>query len=735
MLPSAPSAACTWNDVISHLSPFELAQLQGYVQSQHAVDGTTTIVGLVAAWFRDNPGAGGGVSAAMFEGGQQRGPQLPKPPLGSRNTSQPANLRSPPPREVSPALTQQVTSIPGPETSSRECSQIGEKVRDSQPFPGFNTKDNLTSMIFTATSAASRLHSAPKASSSDGEGIGLGISGVSELRGGGMNGSFNHGKTFGDTFGTGGSGSGKTSTTFEDVQRARLGAAYQAEAVKIQGSRNLTSLPTPPVQHLVSPRFPPLPRPRSTPTPTVQSSPNRTRYTSQEAPSTTAGTSATTSGTSLELLASIASERTDPSTKRAGSPLPGNRPGERSIKVAKDAPMRSAFGSSLTSQSGMNLGPGLTLVPKTSSCGHLLPQAVPAASFAFSNRAPDLLPCAMTLPPAPPPPHLFVPGTSTPSTTPPPQVEIPPHPARPTLWGGHATPPILSTPAVSGLASGNSSAQLISGIAEKEVGQQGLITAGKADSEEGRMRKSIRALVDSVAPGEVISEQAEMLLLAVCDEFIDSIVRGGCQLARHRQSTRLETQDLALHLERNYGIKASPKPNKVLSTTPSRLYFINPTAFIAVMTSYACSIIRAEVLALLALDARMNTRKEGALDDEEDGREESRTSKCFADTLSALQDLPHHGKIIVSGIGRAGIAGRQIIGTLHALGNLLYILMRESGDLKLISTVSVKQIPKVGHDSPPFAVTLTKLSRAREAANPPVLSPSPFRQLLFSECH
>lgn len=38
------------------------------------------------------------------------------------------------------------------------------------------------------------------------------------------------------------------------------------------------------------------------------------------------------------------------------------------------------------------------------------------------------------------------------------------------------------------------------------------------------------------------------------DEFIESVTRFACRLAQHRHSERLEAQDVALHLERNWNM-------------------------------------------------------------------------------------------------------------------------------------------------------------------------------------
>ncbi|GAA5918754.1 hypothetical protein JCM1841_006279 [Sporobolomyces salmonicolor] len=135
--------------------------------------------------------------------------------------------------------------------------------------------------------------------------------------------------------------------------------------------------------------------------------------------------------------------------------------------------------------------------------------------------------------------------------------------ARPTISGGLANSPSVATPAIikhPGLGSSvlggdgvdaftaGMGAGKAEGIPNKEM---------RTDDSKGRTvsKRKIRELVEAVDPEERLSDEVEDLLLEICDEFIDSVTRFGCQLAKHRKSDRLEVKDLALHLERSYNIR------------------------------------------------------------------------------------------------------------------------------------------------------------------------------------
>ncbi|BGP09937.1 Transcription initiation factor TFIID subunit 12 [Rhodotorula toruloides] len=126
---------------------------------------------------------------------------------------------------------------------------------------------------------------------------------------------------------------------------------------------------------------------------------------------------------------------------------------------------------------------------------------------------------------------------------------------RPTLSGGMANNPSISTPAItrpptagSDAFGGASGVGKIEALPNKDM---------RPDDSQGRTvsKRKIRELVESIDPEERLSDEVEDLLLEICDEFIDSVTRFGCQLARHRKSDRLEVKDLALHLERSYNIR------------------------------------------------------------------------------------------------------------------------------------------------------------------------------------
>lgn len=50
--------------------------------------------------------------------------------------------------------------------------------------------------------------------------------------------------------------------------------------------------------------------------------------------------------------------------------------------------------------------------------------------------------------------------------------------------------------------------------------------------------------------------------------------------------------------------------------------------------------------------------------------EESRTNSAFSQVVKSLASLPPHGKILVTGVGKSGIAGQKMVATFNSLGTL-----------------------------------------------------------------
>jgi len=154
-----------------------------------------------------------------------------------------------------------------------------------------------------------------------------------------------------------------------------------------------------------------------------------------------------------------------------------------------------------------------------------------------------------------------------------------------------------------------------------------------------------------------------------------------------------------------------PKLLPALSTTTDDLSPLSRSDAIQTpstsdLSLYAASIIRNEAYALLSLAARLSPASQPIVSDEEldsasnsdfssveglgfdedtthplrresvSGPEgipilqESRTNVAFRQVVDLIRDMPTHGKVLVTGIGKSGIAGKKMVATFCSLGQL-----------------------------------------------------------------
>jgi transcription initiation factor TFIID subunit 12 len=65
----------------------------------------------------------------------------------------------------------------------------------------------------------------------------------------------------------------------------------------------------------------------------------------------------------------------------------------------------------------------------------------------------------------------------------------------------------------------------------------------------------LKDLLATLSNYHTLETQVEEALLDIADDFVDSVVSFAATLAQHRGSQTIEARDIALHLEKNWGIR------------------------------------------------------------------------------------------------------------------------------------------------------------------------------------